>query len=102
MINSFIKVEGKKGRAPDDALYNAHADLRENVARGNTVLYLHDKDTNTITYHNVVSIDLLILYMVLIYILKYYYHTLSNVSFMNLTFLNLCFCVFDKCSKTIL
>ena len=35
-----IKVGGKRG--PDDALYNKSQELREKVARGNTVLYSRD------------------------------------------------------------
>ena len=34
---------GGDKRAPDDKLYNAHADLREKVARGNSVLYYVEK-----------------------------------------------------------
>lgn len=40
-----VKVGGGKKRVPDDALYNQHGDLREKVARGNTILYLNDKES---------------------------------------------------------
>ena len=43
-INFFKKTQvGGDKRAPDDKLYNAHADLREKVARGNSVLYYVEK-----------------------------------------------------------
>jgi len=35
-----IKIGGKRG--PDDALYNKSQELREKVARGNTILYMRD------------------------------------------------------------
>lgn len=40
----------RKGRVPDDAMYNRHEDLREKIARGNTVMYLHDHQESSITY----------------------------------------------------
>lgn len=47
-----IKVDGGK-RQPDDKLYNGNPDLREKVARGNTILYLNDQH-NGVTHDAVV------------------------------------------------
>ena len=35
-------------KGPDDKVYNANKDLREKVARGNSVLYINDLESNTI------------------------------------------------------
>ena len=32
------------GYGPDDAVYNKHAELREKIARGNTVMYFNDME----------------------------------------------------------
>ena len=49
----FLQVGGKK-REPDDKLYNTHEVLRHKVARGNTILYVHDTEKNLLSYHCVV------------------------------------------------
>ncbi len=55
--SNFFQVggTGRRSHGPDDALYNKSRDLREKVARGNTVLFLNDLDApgNT-SYDNVV------------------------------------------------
>ena len=48
-----MQVGGKK-REPDDKLYNTHEVLRHKVARGNTILYVHDTEKNLLSYHCVV------------------------------------------------
>ena len=35
-------------KGPDDKVYNANKDLREKVARGNSVLYINDLESKTI------------------------------------------------------
>ena len=47
----FFQVFSK---GPDDKLYNERQDLRENVARGNTILYIHNQETNVMHYDGVV------------------------------------------------
>ena len=47
----FFQVFSK---GPDDKLYNERQDLRENVARGNTILYIHNQETNDMHYDGVV------------------------------------------------
>ena len=41
-------------RRPDDKVYNAHEYLRKNVARGNSVLYIHNLETNEVQYDGVI------------------------------------------------
>lgn len=41
-------------RGPDDAAYNKYPDLREKVARGNSVLHLHDLETKTTTQDGII------------------------------------------------
>ena len=47
-----VKVGGKAG--PDDKMYNSSADLRDKIARGNTVLQLEDTRTGKVTKDMVV------------------------------------------------
>ena len=43
-----VKVEGdKKKHVPDDKIYNNNDDIRDKVARGNTVLEIRNNVTNT-------------------------------------------------------
>ena len=48
-----MKVGGDK-YGPDDKIYNNNADIRDKVARGNTVMELIDVSTNTIHHDMVV------------------------------------------------
>ena len=41
-----VKVGGKGG--PDDAMYNSSAELRDRIARGNTILQLEDTRTGKV------------------------------------------------------
>ena len=49
---SDFKVDSN--RRPDDKVYNAHEYLRKNVARGNSVLYIHNLETNEVQYDGVI------------------------------------------------
>ena len=50
-ISHYFQVFSK---GPDDKLYNERQDLREKVARGNTILYVHNLETNVMHYDGVV------------------------------------------------
>lgn len=41
-------------RGPDDKLYNASPELRQHVARGNTVMYLNDMEQNEVTHDAII------------------------------------------------
>jgi len=46
-----VKVSGEgKRHVPDDKIYNNNDDIRDKVARGNTVLQIHDTHNKTIEY----------------------------------------------------
>ena len=50
-----VKVGGDKGsHGPDDKIYNNNPDIRDKVARGNTVLEIHDTVANTVTHDMVI------------------------------------------------
>ena len=48
-----VKVGGRE-RRPDDALYNSSPELRDKVARGNTVLRLEDQATGRVTHDMII------------------------------------------------
>ena len=48
-----VKVGGDK-YGPDDKIYNNNADIRDKVARGNTVLEIQDMVTDTLSHDMVV------------------------------------------------
>ena len=41
-------------RGPDDKVYNENEELRQKVARGNTILYVHDTECNKVEYDGVI------------------------------------------------
>ena len=46
-----VKVGGDKGQhGPDDKIYNNNPDIRDKVARGNTVLEMHDTLAKCVTH----------------------------------------------------
>ena len=46
-----VKVGGDKGtHGPDDKIYNNNPDIRDKVARGNTVLEIHDTVAKTVSH----------------------------------------------------
>ena len=50
-----VKVGGDKGcHGPDDKIYNNNPDIRDKVARGNTVLEIKNTDTGELVEHDMV------------------------------------------------
>ena len=47
----YFQVSSK---GPDDKVYNANKELREKVARGNSVLYINDLELNKTEYDNII------------------------------------------------
>ena len=52
--NYHIDLLQVHSRGPDDKVYNAHEALRQKVARGNSILYIHNTENNSIKYDGVV------------------------------------------------
>ena len=50
-----VKVGGEKGsHGPDDKIYNNNPDIRDRVARGNTVLEIHNTTAKTVNHDMVI------------------------------------------------
>lgn len=53
-INACLYDMKVSSRGPDDTVYNQNEDLRHNVARGNSVLYLNDLDEGKTSHDGVI------------------------------------------------